>query len=231
MRSGEVLYPVNPVRRKVLFSLGAATCAFAAYPSLAQKKPPEEGFEYKVLDPALPPDIPFKIEVLEFFWYGCPHCYAFEPIVEPWIKSLPSDVVFRRVPAVFYEAWVVHARLYYTLEVLGVTERLHGAVFNAIHELAKPLSSEADIGEFLQANGIARKVFTDAWNSFTVQSRLKRSERLQSAYKIDGVPAMGIDGLYMTANTMMIDGKHESVPMVVDYLIGEARKLRKTAKA
>jgi protein dithiol oxidoreductase (disulfide-forming) len=222
---------MNLSRRKVMLSLGSAALALAADPLLAQKKSPEEGFEYKVLDPALPPDIPFKIEVLEFFWYGCPHCYAFEPIIEPWIKTLPSDVVFRRVPAVFYEAWVVHARLYYTLEVLGITERLHGAVFNAVHEQSKPLSNEAEIGAFLEANGVSHKAFADAWNSFTVQSRLKRSERLQSAYKIDGVPAMGVDGLYTTANTMMIDGRHESVPAVVDYLIGEARKLRKTAKA
>ncbi len=226
---------MHPSRRHALLSLGSATLAVASgcLPAtlFAQQKTPEEGFEYRLLSPPLPPESASKVEVLEFFWYGCPHCYAFEPSIEPWIKTLPGDVLFRRIPAVFYEAWVPHAKLYYTLEVLGETERLHGAIFNAIHELHQPLITEAEIGTFLEAKGIPRKKFTSAWNSFSVQSKIQRSTRLQASYKIDGVPAMGVDGIYMTANTMTSDGKHESVLPVVDYLIIEARKQHKSAQA
>jgi thiol:disulfide interchange protein DsbA len=222
-------------RRTLLLSLSSATLALASgslcAPLFAQQKTPEEGFEYRLLSPPLPPESATKVEVLEFFWYGCPHCYAFEPSIEPWIKTLPGDVVFRRVPAVFYEAWLPHAKLYYALEVLGETERLHGTVFNAIHQSHQALITEAEIGTFLEANGISRKKFTAAWNSFSVQSKIQRSTRLQTSYKIEGVPAMGVDGLYMTANTMTADGKHESVLPVVDYLIIEARKQHKSALA
>jgi thiol:disulfide interchange protein DsbA len=220
---------MNLHRRNVLASLGTATLALAAAPVFAQNKLPQQGVEYHLLSPPLPPESKTKVEVIEFFWYGCPHCFAFEPFIEPWIKKLPSDVLFHRVPAVFNESWIPHAKLYYTLEVLGEVERLHGIIFDAIHKDHQTLATEQVIGDFLEKNGVPRKKFTDAFNSFSVQNKVQRALQLQTAYKIDGVPTMGIDGRYVTAATM-VGNNHQAVLPVVDYLIGEARKLHRLPK-
>ena len=218
---------MNPLRRTVLSALGVLP--FAADPCglLAQVSVPDEGIEYQVLSPPVKTDGKSRIEVIEFFWYGCPHCYAFEPIIEPWVKRQPFDVRFGRIPAVFHDPWVVHAKLYYSLEMLGQAERLHAAIFDAIHREQQPLDTEAAIGAFLEKHGIARRAFANTFNSFGVQSRVLQSRRYQEAYKFDGVPAMGVDGKYLTANTMMKDGRHESVLPVLDYLILRARQQRK----
>lgn len=221
---------MNPFRRKVLASLGYATLALTNATAFAQRKPPQPGTDYQLLSPPLPPESKTKVEVIEFFWYGCPHCFAFEPLIEPWIKKLPPDVMFHRVPAVFNETWVPHARLYYSLEVLGETQRLHGLIFDTIHRNHQVLATEATIADFLEKNGVDRKKFADAYNSFTVQSKVQRGIQLQTAYKIDGVPTMGIDGRYATSATML-GNSHEAVLLVVDYLIGEARKQHRLPKA
>jgi protein dithiol oxidoreductase (disulfide-forming) len=220
---------MNPFRRKVLASLGYASLALAAAPVFGQGKPQLDK-DYRLVSPPLPLESKTKVEVIEFFWYGCPHCYAFEPVIEPWIKKLPTDVMFHRIPAAFSESWVPHARLYYSLEVLGETERLHRLIFDTIHRDHQVLATEATIADFLEKNGVDRKKFTDAYNSFSVQSKFQRSIQLQTAYKIDGVPTMGIDGHYVTAATMVGDS-HQAVLPVVDYLIAEARKLHKLPKA
>jgi thiol:disulfide interchange protein DsbA len=217
---------MNPHRRLLLAALASM---LVAAPALAQKKP-EQGFDYNLISPPLPPESNTRVEVIEFFWYGCPHCYAFEPAITPWIKKLPGDVLFHRVPAVFHESWGPHAKLYYALDALGETERLHKTVFDAIHLDKQQLATEASIADFLEKLGIPRKKFTDAFNSFTVQSKIQRSLQLQAAYKIDGVPAMAVDGRYVTANTM-VGGSHAAVLPVVDYLIAEARKQKKLPKA
>lgn len=220
---------MNPFRRKILASLAYSPLMLAAAPAFAQKPPPQAGTEYRLVSPPLPLESKTKVEVIEFFWYGCPHCYAFEPYIEPWIKKLPSDVMFHRVPAVFNESWVPHAKLYYSLEVLGEVDRLHGIIFDAIHKDHQILATEPAIGDFLEKHGVNRKKFTDAYNSFSVNSKVQRSVQLQGAYKIDGVPTMGIDGRFVTANTML-GGGHDAVLPVVDYLIVEARKQRRLPK-
>jgi thiol:disulfide interchange protein DsbA len=217
---------MKPYRRMLLAALASM---LLAAPVLAQKKP-EQGIDYNLISPSLPPESNTSVEVIEFFWYGCPHCYAFEPAITPWIKTLRGDVTFHRVPAVFHESWTPHAKLYYALEALGETDRLHKTVFDAIHQDKQQLATEASIAEFLEKHGIPRKKFTDAFNSFTVQSKIQRSLKLQAAYKIDGVPAMAVDGRYVTSNTM-VGGSHGAVLPVVDYLIVEARKQKKLPKA
>jgi protein dithiol oxidoreductase (disulfide-forming) len=220
---------MNPFRRKVLASMGYGTLALAAAPVFAQDKGPRAGADYIVLSPPLPPESKTRVEVIEFFWYGCPHCYAFEPIIEPWIKKLSPEVLFHRIPAVFNDSWVPHAKLYYSLEILGEVDRLHGVIFDTIHKDHQILATESAIADFLEKNGVPRKKFTEAFESFSVQSKVQRSIQLQSAYKLDGVPAMGVDGRYVT-NNVLVGGRHEAVLPVVDYLIGEARKLHKLPK-
>jgi thiol:disulfide interchange protein DsbA len=221
---------MNPYRRKVLASLGYATAALAGAPAFAQKSAPQEGVQYQLVSPVQPPESKIKVEVIEFFWYGCPHCYAFEPIIEPWIKKVPSDVFFHRIPAVFNPSWVPHAQLYYSLEVLGEVDRLHGLIFDTIHKQHQTLGTEAAIGDFLEKNGVDRKKFTEAFNSFTVASKVQHSVQLQGAYKLDGVPTMGIDGRYSTSAPMN-GNSHEAVLPVVDFLIVQARKFHKLPKA
>ena len=219
---------MNPQRRKILATL---VMSLAVAPAIAQRKAvPQAGTEYQVLAQPLPLESATKVEVIEFFWYGCPHCFAFEPVLAPWTKKLPGSVLFNRVPAVFNETWEPHAKLYYALEILGEAERLHKVIFDAIHRDHKQLATEASIGEFLELHGIPRRKFTDTYNSFSVNSKILRSKQLQSAYKIDGVPAMGVDGRYWTSATLL-GGSHAAVLPVVEYLIGEARKYHKLPKA
>jgi protein dithiol oxidoreductase (disulfide-forming) len=217
---------MNRFRRNALLSLGSLPLAFSTFSVFAQKKVPQVGTEYRLVTPPLPPESKTRVEVLEFFWYGCPHCYAFEPIIEPWAKKLPADVMFTRVPTVFDKTWVPHAMLYYSLEMLGEVDRMHGKVFDGIHQGHLQLANETMIADFLEKNGVPRQKFVDAYRSFTVQSRVLRAGQLQKAYNIDSVPTMGVDGRFVTSATM-VGNSHEAVLPVVDYLIGEARKNHK----
>jgi protein dithiol oxidoreductase (disulfide-forming) len=217
---------MNRFRRNMLLALGSLPVGFATAPVFAQSKVPQPGTDYRLINPPLPPESKTRVQVIEFFWYSCPHCYAFEPIIEPWIKKLPADVLFTRIPAVFDSSWVPQAMLYYSLEAMGELERMHGKVFDAIHQQHVQLTNEGSIADFLEKNGIPRTKFLETYRSFTVQSKVLRGNQLLKAYNIDGVPTMGIDGRYVTSATMT-GGSHEAVLPVVDYLIGEVRKNRK----
>ena len=193
---------------------------FAA--GLAQAQP-TAGVEYRVLPVAQPTDIPGKIEVIEFFWYGCPHCYEFEPVLEPWVKKLPKDVHFRRVPAMFNDEYAQGARAYYALDAIGQEERLHKALFDAIHTGSRlRVGNEAALTEWLGKHGVNTKEFTAAYHSFTVDSELKRAAQLTQAYKIDGVPSMAVNGKYVV-NTDSISS-FEQLLSITDYLIEKVRK-------
>lgn len=221
---------MNPIRRKLLVSVGWSALAGVGAPAFAQKPSPREGTEYRLVSPPLSPDDATKVEVIEFFSYACPHCFDFEPSIEPWIKALPAYVTFERVPVVYHETWLGPARLYYTLDALGENKRLDPAVFDAIHKEHLNLSSQEAIAKFLETKGIPQKKFADAYNSFSVQSKMRRGDRLQAEYKIDQVPELAIDGRFVTSNSM-VGGKHEDVLPVADYLIELARKERKLPKA
>ncbi len=217
---------MNRFRRNALISLGSLPLALASLPAFAQKKVPQAGTEYRLVTPPLPPESKTRVEVLEFFWYGCPHCYAFEPVIEPWVKKLPADVMFSRMPTVFDKTWVPHAMLYYSLELLGEVDRMHAKVFDGIHQGHLQLANETAIADFLEKNGVARTKFVEAYRSFSVQSKVLRAGQLQKAYNIDSVPTMGVDGRYVTLATM-VRNSHEAVLPVLDYLIVEARKYHK----
>ena len=211
------------------FSVGT-TCLVAAatvgLPHLvwAQGKP-EDGREYKKLDKRVATEAPAgKVEVVEFFWYSCPHCNAFEPQLEGWVKKLPADVSFRRVPVAFRDDFVPQQRLFYTLEAMGKVDDLHRKVFNAIHVDKQPTAKEDQILAWAEKNGLDKAKFQELYNSFNVSTKARRAKQLQDQYQVDGVPAMGIAGTYYTDGTLA--GNMPRVLQVVDYLVAEARKAK-----
>lgn len=212
------------------FSVGTA-CVLATaalgWPAaaLAQAKKPEEGTEYLTLKQRVNGEAPQgKIEVIEFFWYACPHCNAFEPRLETWIKAQPADVAIRRVPVAFRDDFVPQQRLFYTLEALGKLDELHGKVFQAIHSNRQPLNREEMIVEWAGQQGLDKAKFKELYNSFSVSSKARRATQLQDQFKVQGVPALGIAGRYYTDGTLA--GNMDRALQVTDYLVAEARKSR-----
>lgn len=196
----------------------------AAGPAQAQGAP-KEGTHYVRLGSPAPVTLPTpdkKVEVVEFFWYGCPHCYAFEPILEGWVKKLPADVAFRQVPVGFMAPHQMHQRLFYALEETGQLAAMHRKVFAAIHQQNRRLMSEAEIQAFVSSSGGDGDKVLAAMKGFGVSTKASRAKQLADAYKIDGVPALGINGRFYTAASLA--GGHERAVAVADYLIQLSRK-------
>ena len=190
---------------------------------LAQGRRPDEGADYFILEKRAAVEAPAgKIEVIEFFWYSCPHCNAFEPKLVNWIKKLPADVTIRRVPVAFRDDFVPQQRLYYTLEAMGKVDELHGKVYTAIHAEKQAIDKEATIVAWAEQNGLDKAKFQELYNSFTVQTKARRATQLQEAYKVQGVPALGIAGRYYTDGTLA--GTMDRALLVTDFLVAEARK-------
>lgn len=191
----------------------------------AQAAAPKEGTHYVKLSTAAAVTLPSpdkKIEVVEFFWYGCPHCYAFEPVLEAWVKKLPADVSFRQVPVGFMAPHQFHQKLFYALEETGQSASLHRKVFAAIHQQNKRLNSESEVLAFAAANGADGAKLVEAMKSFGVNTKANRAKQLADAYKIDGVPAIGIQGRFYTAASLA--GSHEQAVAVASFLIQLARQ-------
>ena len=208
------------LKQLVKQSAAALIVLFAA--GLAQAQP-TAGVEYLELSALQPTDTAGKIEIIEFFWYGCPHCYNFEPALEPWIKKLPKDTQFRRIPAIFRDEWAQAARAYYALETIGEIPRLHRPLFDAVHQNTRlNVANEAALTEWLGKNGVDTKKFAAAYRSFSVESKVKRAAQLTQAYKIEGVPSMAVSGQYVV-NTDNIKS-FEQLLAVTDYLVEQSRK-------
>ncbi|MDD5250911.1 MAG: thiol:disulfide interchange protein DsbA/DsbL [Rhodocyclaceae bacterium] len=206
-----------------LKALIAVVCLVFA--SLAGAQTLREGRDYTLLASPQPTE-PGKIEVIEFFSYMCPHCAHFEPVLAPWVKALPKDVAFRRVPVVYRPQWEAPARLYYALETLNELDRLHGAVFNAIHVDGSNLTTDEAVADWAAKKGLDRKKFTDVYGSFTVQSKVLRAKQTTAAYRIDSVPALVIAGKYRTP-TENFTGSHEDLLKIANALIAKARAEQK----
>ncbi len=160
------------------------------------------GTDYVQLDPPAPVEAPVgKVEVLEFFWYNCPHCNAFEPLLASWLKTLPKDIAFRRVPIAFREDFVPQQRLYFALEAMGLVEKLHAKVFAAIHVEKLDLSKVAAITDWVAKQGVDKTKFNEQYNSFSVATKASKATQLQNAYKVEGVPALGVAGRFYTDGT------------------------------
>ncbi len=208
--------------RRFLLAGGLLAGAALVRPALAQPAP-TEGTDYKLVRPEVPTDTAPKIEVIEFFWYGCPHCNAFEPSIREWSAKLPSDVAFRKVHVNFQE--VRHQQLWATLEAMGKAAEMNERIFHAIHVDRNRLDTPDRIADFMAKQGIDRKQFLDTFESFSVKTRMRKATSLQEAYKVDGVPALGVNGKYYTAPSMA--GGNAQALRVVDFLVDRERKAKK----
>jgi len=180
----------------------------------AQQAPLREKVDYIVINPQ-PVATGNRIEVVEFFWYGCPHCYNLQPALEAWIKRKPADVELRRIPAAFRDSWLPHARIYYTLEALGELERLHHSVYSALHQNKESLSTANTTADWAARNGIAPTPWLTAYNSPEVSRKVDASKVLTQAYGVPGTPSLVVDGRYLTSS-----GMAESMPGVIQTLEG-----------
>jgi thiol:disulfide interchange protein DsbA len=209
-------------RRRFNLSLAGA-CSAACLPGLARAQgAPVEGKDYARLAQPVPMAASGKVEVVEFFGYWCPHCNSFEPAIDAWARKLPAEVSFRRVPVAFSAPQEPYARIYLALEAMGQLDALHRKVFAAIHVQRQRLEKDAEISAFMAANGVDAAKFMDTYKGFTVASKFKQARQLADAYKIDGVPTIGIHGRYFTSPSLA--GGAEQALRVADYLIQRAKQ-------
>jgi thiol:disulfide interchange protein DsbA len=193
------------------------------------------GKDYRVINPPQPADSGKRVEVLEFFWYGCPHCNALQPSLRVWLKQKPADVEFRRVPAVFDNSWLPLTFTYYTLEAMGLSDKLHYDVFAAIHEQRIRLSDQNVLFDWVAKNGVDRQKFSEVYSSFGVKNRGMRSIEMTRTYDIPGTPALTIDGKYLLSPSAIVKADKTTVDyerffQVVDQVIALARKERAAGK-
>jgi thiol:disulfide interchange protein DsbA len=210
---------LSPLRRRLVLALAAAPLVS---PVALRAQQPRAGADYTLLNPELPVETPGKIEVIEFFWYGCPACYQIEPLIEKWIPKLAPDTQFRRIPAVFNERWALDAAIFYTFEALGLTEKLHRPLFDAIHRDRLRTDNSAALNQWLSRQGVDARKFDETLKSFGVQSRLRRAAQQAAAYRIEGTPTLAVHGRY----TIKIEQAQsfERMIEIADYLVGVTRR-------
>ena len=202
--------------------LSAALVSASLFGMTAQAAEPlEAGKQYVELSSAVPVAVPGKIEVVELFWYGCPHCYAFEPVINPWVEKLPKDVNFKRIPAMFGGPWDAHGQLFLTLEAMGVEHKVHNAVFNAIQKEGKRLTKPEEMADFVATQGVDKDKFLATFNSFAIQGQIKQAKELAQKYGVQGVPTMIVNGKYRF--DLGTTGGPENTLNVADQLIAKER--------
>ena len=199
----------NPLRYLLLLLM---VCALPLAGYAADPPPFAEGKDYVRLQTPVPPATPDKVEVIEMFWYGCPHCYDLEPVTQEWLKRKPENVVFMRIPVAFGANWEPGARAYYAAEALGVLDKLHPALFEAFHKRRK-LHTEDELATFFAEHGVDQDAFRKAYKSFQTETQLRRGHQLVQRYGVKGVPAIFVNGKYDVRSSRMFD--------VVDFLIAK----------
>jgi protein dithiol oxidoreductase (disulfide-forming) len=201
---------------------GAGALAGLPVTAQAQARAFKEGADYLRLKNPAPVESPAgKVEVVEFFWYGCTHCNSFEPQLEAWSKNIPKDAVLRRVPVAFRSDFEPHQRLFYTLEEMGKLPQLHKKVFQTIHEQRQPLNSAQLVTAWAGAQGIDTAKFTAMYNSFGVSTKVRKATQLQDQYQVEGVPSLGVAGRFITSQEYA--KSMERALQVVDYLVGQSK--------
>jgi protein dithiol oxidoreductase (disulfide-forming) len=197
-------------------------CVFMALASLALAQGrPLPGRDYMELPTPQATETGAKIEVVEFFWYRCPHCHALDPLLAPWVKKLPADAQFRLVPAIFNDEWALDARIFYALEATGYVDRLHHPLLDAIHtQNAAGLKGQAYlkwVSSWLSKQGVDIAKYDAAFKSFTVDSKVKRAFQIAQAYRLEGVPALAVQGRYL------VSGEGKNMLGTADFLISQIR--------
>jgi thiol:disulfide interchange protein DsbA len=212
-------------RRTLLLALPSLPLAALAAPLLAQEPVrARQNIEYRLIEPPQPVATGDRIEVIDFFWYGCPYCNQLLPFLEEWIKAKPSDVAVRRMPAILKDNWAPHARVFYTLELLNEVERLHTRVFHSYHVEELHMSKPDVMEQWAVKNGIDRRKWVDAYFSPEVDGKIARAARATKAYTVEGTPSIAVDGRFITSGSMAPSLKG-MVP-VVDDLVRLARQRR-----
>ena len=199
--------------RKTIATLFAGLFLVA---SVAIAKPFEEGIQYVAIQPQPAVGTGDKVEVIEFFWYGCPHCGDFEPFVTKWAANLPENITFTQVPVMFGGPADLHAQVYYALEGMGELERMHGKFFHAMHVEKRKLRTRDAVDAFLEGNGVDMDKFREAMNSFAVAAKVNRARALMRRYGIRGVPALVVDGRYRSGSGFR---SYEEMTEVVDHVV------------
>lgn len=198
-------------------------------PTLLMAEQYSEGIEYTKYGKPFPVSTGDKIEVREIFWYGCPHCYHMEGPLNKWLKDgIPANAEFVRMPGIFRDSWVPHARAYYSFDALDQTQKLHHDLMYTWHVKNQKLMTEQQIADFVAAQGVDRNAFIDAYNSFSVDSLSRQARIMTKRYGITGVPSLIVDGRYLVSNSLA--GGHEEMFSVVNYLVGLAAKDRESEK-
>jgi thiol:disulfide interchange protein DsbA len=212
-------------RRYFSSALLAITAGLSTSLAWAQAALFKSGKDFLTLDRPLATEAGAgKVEVIEFFWYSCPHCHAFEPAFGQWVKNAPKDVVVRRIPVSFRDDFAPQQRLFFTLEALNLLDSLHVKVFNAVHVEKQPLNTDASILAWAQKQGVDKAKFEETYKSFGVASKLKRAVQLQNDFKVEGVPSLGIAGRYYTDGSLA--GNMERALKVAESLIAQTRQGR-----
>lgn len=181
-----------------------------------------EGKDFVRLATPAATSTPGKIDVIEFFWYGCPHCNAFQPAIDAWRARIAPDIAFRPVPVVFSAMHETHAKLFYALEAMGELDKMHKRVFAAMHVQRRRLDKESDIADFVASQGVDRDKFVEAFRSFGVATKVRQAKTLSEAYKIDGTPSLGVHGRFFTSGSLA--GSNERALQVTDFLVDRVRK-------
>lgn len=201
--------------------LSAALAGISLFGATAHAEDIQAGKQYVELTSAVPVAKPGKIEVVELFWYGCPHCYQLEPTIQPWAAKLPEDVNFVRIPAMFGGVWNVHGQMFLTLEAMGAEAKVHDAIFSAIHREGKKLATPEEMAEFLAGQGIDKDKFLSTFNSFAIKGQMEKAKKLAMAYQITGVPVLVVNGKYRF--DLGTAGGPGGAIQVADHLIAKER--------
>lgn len=173
--------------------------------------------KYDLVQPPQPTDTPDKVEVVEVFWYGCPHCFTFLPAMEQFKKTTPDYVAVRHMPAIFRESWVAHARAFYTADLLGVAEKIHRPLFEAIHVRKQPLDNRDDLMKFFEQHGVSNDDFAKTYDSFAVETLMRKSQVMQQRYGVRGTPSVIVNGKYRVSGSLA--GSPENMIKVVEALV------------
>ena len=204
-------------------ALLALACLAAA--SHAQDIRARQNIEYRLIAPQ-PVETGDRIEVIDFFWYGCPHCNDLQPALEAWIKRKPADVALRRIPAIFRDSWAPHARIFYTLEQLGEVERLHLKVYDSYHIEELHMSKPDVMVEWAVRNGIDRKRWLDAYHSPAIDAKVERTRKLSEAYTVEVTPTLVVDGRYLTSGRHVPGTDVRDMVPILEDVIRLARQAR-----